>query len=241
MEKESSSFDIMPYFAEGIGTFALIFFGAGCAALQTPGNSNQMLTVGFVFALILFAIIAIWGDMSGANVNPVVSFVLALDQRISPATCGGYVLAQFIGCVFAGALLLYIFGSGSSLGYTSGSLTVKNPTKAVVVELILTFIFVLVILVVTAPTEENCNNDTTNASAAIAFTLGLGVILGYTLTGGSLNPFRSLGPALFSGNLATIWIYFLGPIVGGLLAFITYSIMFNKEISNCYNYLHYLL
>ncbi len=224
------AFDIMPYLAEGIGTFALVFFGAGAAAMQAPDSQTAMIIVGLVFALILLAIIFIWGKLSGANVNPVVSIVLAFDGRISYAKMAGYILAQFIGCIVAGALLLYVFGSDSNLGSTIGVLTDTDPWKAVVIEIITTFVFVLTILVVTADVGYAAIGG-----VVIALTLGLGVTFGYNLTGGSLNPFRSFGPALFSGNLNTIWIYFLGPFLGGILAFLIY-LMFKKALvsQECY-------
>jgi len=220
------TFDIMPYLAEGIGTFSLVFIGAGTAAMQAPDNQTAMLIVGLAFALILLVIIFVWAKVSGANVNPVVSLALAFDGRISYGKMAGYFIAQFIGAIVAGGLLLLVFGSDSNLGSTIGIFTESNPWKAVLIETIITFFFVLVILVVTADTSY-----TSTGGFVIALTLGLGVMFGYNLTGGSLNPARSFGPALFSGNLDTIWIYFLGPTLGAVLAFLVY-LLFKKHLNN---------
>ncbi len=216
---------ISPFFAELIGTFSLVFIGAGTAAMMKPDNQVAPLIVGVAFALILMIIIYAWGSISGANVNPVISIALALDNRITYTTMVIYWIAQFIGAILAGALLMFIFGKNSSLGSTIGSLTYDFPFKAVIVEAILTFFLVFVVLTVTA--DEDFKGD---QGLSIGLTLGLGVLFGYNLTGGSLNPARSFGPALFSGNLNTIWIYFLGPFIGGVLAYLIYKVFYPTEV-----------
>jgi aquaporin Z len=210
-------FDIIPYIVEGIGTFSLVFVGAGTAALQASDNETSMLIVGIAFALILIVIIYAWGHISGAHVNPALSLAMAFDKRISYGRMVGYILVQFISAILAALLLLWIFGSESTLGSTIGSLTDDEPWKAVVVEMILTFFLVYIVLSVTKNPEYALL-----AGVIIGLALGIGVMFGYDLTGGSLNPARSFGPALVSGNLNNIWIYFLGPTLGAILAFLVF-------------------
>jgi aquaporin Z len=211
---------LKPYIIEGVGTFALVFIGCGTAAMMTPDNKVAMLIVAIAFALILMVIIYLWGSISGAHVNPVVSMAMALDGRISGGKMFGYWLAQFIGAILAAILLLYIFGNKSTLGSSIGYLTDTFPWKAVLIETIITFFLVYIILIVTA----NDTNETIQKYAGIIIgaTLGLGVLFGYLLTGGSMNPARSFGPALISNNMKNIWIYFVGPIAGSILAFVFY-------------------
>lgn len=210
-------FDIIPYIVEGIGTFSLVFVGAGTAALQASDNETSMLIVGIAFALILIVIIYSWGHLSGAHVNPALSLAMAFDKRISYGRMVGYILVQFISAILAALLLLWIFGSESTLGSTIGSLTDDEPWKAVVIEMILTFFLVYIVLSVTKNPEYALL-----AGVIIGLSLGIGVMFGYDLTGGSLNPARSFGPALVSGNLNNIWIYFLGPTLGAILAFLVF-------------------
>lgn len=205
------------YIAEGVGTFALVFIGCGTAALMTNDNQAAMLIVAIAFALALMIIIYAWGILSGAHVNPVISLTMAFDGRISYGKMGGFWLAQFIGAILAATVLLYIFGSDSTLGSSIGSLTYTEPWKAVFVEAVITFFLVSVVLSI-APSHI--------AGIAIGGTLGMGVLFGYLLTGGSMNPARSFGPALISGNLENIWIYFIGPLLGALVAYGLYYLFF---------------
>lgn len=206
-------FDIVPYLVEGFGTFSLVLIGCGTAAMMTSANDLAMFIVGLAFALILLILLVTIGIISGSNCNPVVSLALAFNQQISYFRMLGYWLAQLIGALIAGAVLYYIFGSGSTLGSSIGSLTYTDPWKAIVVEAIITFFFVVTILAVTN------GNYGTAAPFIIALALGLAVMFGYNLTGGSANPFRSLAPAIYSGNTKNLYIYFIGPIIGACLAF----------------------
>lgn len=212
--------NISPYIAEGFGTFSLVFVGCGVAAMMTPDNMSAMLIVGLAFALILLILLIIIGIISGCNCNPAVSLALALDGQITGMKMLGFWLAQLIGALIAGALLLYIFGTDSTLGSSIGSLTYTDPWKAIVVEMFITFFFVLTILAVTK------GNYGATGFFVIALALGLAVMFGYNLTGGSANPFRSLAPALYSGNLGNIYIYFIGPILGAILAYVVLLIYY---------------
>jgi aquaporin Z len=163
--------------------------------------------------LALIMIIYSWGLISGANVNPAISIAMACDGRISCGKMVGYWVFQFLGAILAAYVLLYIFGPDSTLGSSIGSLTYTEPWKAAVVEAFLTFFLVYIVLSI---------KSSHIAGIAIGITLGMGVLFGYLLTGGSLNPARSFGPALVSGNLENIWIYFVGPIIGALVAYAVY-------------------
>lgn len=211
--------------SEFIGTFFLVLFGCTVAA-QYAGKENPGLATALAFGIALIVIIYAWSSISGANVNPAVSLGLAVNGQLSYGTMFLYWIAQVLGAIAAAALMVYIIGKESGLGASIGSLTNTDPWKAVLVEGLLTFVLVYAVLVMT-------NNPQYANFAAIGIGLALlvGVLVGYYLTGGSLNPARSIGPALFTNNMGTIWIYIVGPLLGGLLAALVYR-GFNRRLRN---------
>ena len=187
-----------------------------------------MLGVAFAFGLVLFALAYAFGPISGANVNPAVTLGLLLAGRLSITETISYWIAQFLGAI-AGAALLNTFVTSFGVTDYTGALGTNsfdngaiNLPGAFILEMILTAVFVLVILLVT---EKVANS--TMAGAAIGFTLVLVHIVGIPLTGTSVNPARSFGPALLVGGdaLSQVWLFIIAPLVGSLLAWAAWKLI----------------
>lgn len=205
--------------AEFIGTFALVFVGAGAAAV----SGGNLVMVALAFGFILAGLIYAYGSISGAHFNPAVTLAVALRGRIEWVEAVSYWVAQFAGAALAGAALSFVLdGSFGSLGETvvSGGIT---PLQAVLVEALLTFLLANAVLHTAARKAS-----TEFAGLAIGFTLAACVLVGGQLTGASLNPARTFGPAIFTGTLDQFWIYLVGPAVGAAAAAGIYSLL-NKK------------
>jgi aquaporin Z len=226
------------YVAEAIGTLVLVVFGCGSAVavntllaginIQVPLAISD-LTIAFAFGLSIVAMAYSIGRVSGCHVNPAVSLGMWVSNRMSTKDFIGYVVAQFIGAIAGASILAFLFGSTASLGANGfGSLSALHVSMAVaiIVEIILTFVFVLVVLSITAK-EENSKI----AGLVIGLTLTLVHILGIPFTGTSVNPARSFGPALLTGGkaLSQVWVFILAPLVGAVLAAIVYKTVIEDE------------
>jgi len=212
------------YFAEIIGTFTLVFMGCGSAMLLGVAPDGGHLAVAFAFGLAIVSMAYAIGGISGCHVNPAVSLSMLLDKRLSATDFAGYVVSQVIGAVIAAIVLSTMVQSFGITDLTGGlgSNGIANAggvNGALLVEVILTFIFVLTILSVTA--NEKMANV---AGLVIGLTLVFVHIIGIPLTGTSVNPARSLGPALFAGGsaLSDVWVFIVGPLIGATLAVIAY-------------------
>lgn len=226
--------NIRKYAAEFLGTFFLVFLAVGSAVFGIgavvggTGPGAGVLGVAFAFGLVVFAVAYAFGPISGANVNPAVTLGLLLAKRLSVSDAVGYWVSQFLGAI-AGAALLQLFVSSfgvkdytGGLGtnaYDNGAITMAG---AFVLEVILTAVFVLVILLAT---EKAANS--TMAGATIGFTLVLVHIVGIPLTGTSVNPARSFGPALFAGGeaLSQVWLFIAAPLVGAVVAWAAWKFL----------------
>jgi MIP family channel proteins len=199
--------------AELVGTFTLVFIGAGAAALVVSGTSSGgLVAVALAHALALVVVIYAWGAISGAHVNPAVTFGLALAGRFSWVRAVRYWVAQLLGGVLAGYLLLFLIGPQGNLGMTLPAPSV-SVVQAIVIEAVLTF-FLVTAVFGSAVAERNGNG----AALAIGLVLGMDILMAGPLTGGSMNPARSFGPALAMGNFTDLYVYFIGPLLGGGLA-----------------------
>ena len=164
-----------------------------------------------------------WGSISGAHVNPAVTFGIALGGRMDWAKAVTYWIAQLIGAAIAAYLLLWFLGPESDLGATIGRLTPHgvNPgdaAKVIVLEAVLTF------FLVTAVFASGVHGRNGNmAGIAIGLVLTMDILAGGALTGAGLNPARTFGPALASHDLSYIWMYFVGPLAGGAAAALLYE------------------
>ena len=212
------------YFAEVIGTFVLVFMGCGSAMLLGVGADGGHLAVAFAFGLSIVAMAYVIGGVSGCHINPAVSLSMLLDKQLSAKDFVGYVISQVIGAI-AGAALLFLLVRVFDVGDLTGGFGANGVANAggiggaLVVEIILTFIFVLIILGVTA--QEKMESV---AGLVIGLSLVFVHIVGIPLTGTSVNPARSLGPAIFAGGaaLTDVWVFIVGPLVGAALAVLAY-------------------
>lgn len=213
-------------FSEMLGTLTLVLIG-GSAVAQTAAQGGSFLGSAFAFGLALMVLIYTYGSFSGGHFNPATSFGFAVAGRMGWGLMIMYWIAQLLGGIAAGALILYFYGSASGVGASIGSLTNTNAWAAVLLEAILTFFLVITILFVTR-----------NPLLAVASGLAIGLVLtfdmlaGAPLTGASMNPARSLGPAIFSNNMGTYWIYVVGPLLGALVAALVYR-LFTYEWGCC--------
>jgi MIP family channel proteins len=206
--------------AEGIGVFALVF--AGCGAIVTEAQHPGSLgTVGIalVFGLIVMAMVYATGHLSGAHLNPAVTVAFVLTRHLPRAEALAYLLAQLAGALLAAGLLAAIWPSQpAALGTT---LPTIGSGSAFAYEAVLTAFLMFVIMAVATDTRA------VGAGAAIAIggTVGLDALFGGPITGASMNPARSLGPALVSGELHDLWIYLAGPLVGATVGALAYQLV----------------
>jgi aquaporin NIP len=202
--------------AESIGTFALVF--AGCGAIMVDDKTHELGHVGVAISfglVIMFGIYAV-GHISGAHFNPAVTFGFAVSRHFPWPRAVLYWGAQVLGAIAAAALLRASLGDRADLGATLPS---GSEGQAFLWELILTFFLMLVIMSVATDTRAVGEA----AAIAIGGTVGLDAMFGGPLTGASMNPARSLGPALVSGHLASLWLYLVAPLVGATLAAAAYQ------------------
>lgn len=214
---------VKKYVAEFIGTFVLVLFGCGTAvAVGCNGadpNVAYMLTA-LAFGLSIVAMAYSIGCVSGCHVNPAVSIAMLVSGKLSAKDFVGYVVAQVLGAI-VGAALIGVF-LGWDCGFGANGLYNADVALSLVIECVLTFVFVLVILGVTAKTD-----NAAVAGLVIGLSLTLVHILGIHFTGTSVNPARSFGPALFAGGdaLANVWVFVVAPLVGGVLAALVWKFL----------------
>ncbi len=228
---------IKKFISEFVGTLLLVFFGCGTAVAVNQYVTGiygvalpfTLLIIALAFGLALVAIIAMFGNTSGAHVNPAVSIACLINGRMSIFECCYYIAAQILGGIAGAGILSLIFNSKEALGAnlyeTSSALGAMVTTNvALAVEIILTFVFVLVVLSVTK--KEKCNSG-----LVIGFTLTLVHIFGIPFTGTSVNPARSLGPALLTGGVALeqYWVFLVAPLAGAVLAALLYRFVLDSE------------
>ena len=256
---------IKKYVAEFIGTLVLVLFGCGTAMIVGPGSSaGAYLATAFAFGLAIVAMAYSIGNISGCHINPAVSLAMLLTGELSLVDFIGYVIAQFAGAITGTGLLAAIFGMGHVTDMTGVKRTSEELAKLVangkkaeditatklngfgantmagvngnhfagfVVEILLTFIFVLVILGVTSKMAKHGSF----AGLVIGLSLVVVHLFGIGLTGTSVNPARSFGPAfaaMFGGNfqpIAALWAFILGPCIGAALAAFCYKFLESKE------------
>lgn len=206
--------------AEAIGAFALVF--AGCGAIVTEAEHPGALGaigVALVFGLVIMAMVYATGHLSGAHLNPAVTLAFALTRHFPRREALAYIAAQLLGALAGAALLLAVWPSRpAALGTT---LPTVGTGSALVYETAMTAFLMFVIMAVATDTRA------VGAGAAIAIggTIGLDALFGGPLTGASMNPARSIGPALVSGTLHDLWIYVVGPIAGAVLGALAYQLV----------------
>ena len=213
--------DLRKYCAEFLGTFVLVLAACGTAIVTKCGVDNPAayLATAAAFGLVIVAMAYSIGNVSGCHINPAVSIAMLCSGKMSFKDFVGYVIAQFAGAI-AGAAVLMLFVGKGSLG--ENHLYDSNIWLSLLIECILTFVFVLAILGVTSKTENGAV-----AGIVIGLSLTLVHLLGISFTGTSVNPARSFGPAIFAGGdaLSGLWVFIVAPLIGGVLAAIVYKFL----------------
>ena len=222
--------ELRKYLAEFIGTLVLVLFACGVAGQICATGVSGLIGTALAFGLVIVAMAYSIGNISGCHINPAVSIAMLVNKKISVKDFCGYVIAQFLGATAGAGVLYAITGSKDKLGANNimfpdacGNLY-ENALGSFIVEVILTFVFVLAILGVTSK-ESNGNI----AGLVIGGALVLVHLLGISFTGTSVNPARSFGPALFAGTMSSYWVFLLAPLVGGALAAVVYKFLDSKE------------
>ncbi|MBQ5519615.1 MAG: MIP family channel protein [Clostridiales bacterium] len=221
--------------AEFIGTFTLVLVGCGTAMLvgcDAVNGSGYILTA-FAFGLVIVGMAYCVGNVSGCHINPAVSLACLISGRMGISDFIFYVISQVLGAISGAACLKIIFSLGNVTDKTGGlgsnglAGVGDSAVAGLIVECLLTFIFVLVILGVT----DSKYNHGSFGGVVIGFSLVMVHILGIGLTGTSVNPARSIGPALFAGGaaLSSLWVFIVGPFVGAALAALIYKLFAKKD------------
>jgi len=223
--------NIKKYPAEFIGTFTLTFMGCGSAVFLGVATGGGHLAVALAFGLSIVAMAYAIGSVSGCHINPAVSFAMLMDKRLSVKEFVGYVIAQIAGAIVAAAFLRLFVGFGitdmtGGLG-ANGVANAGGIGGALLIEVILSFIFIFAILCVTASEKM-----ASVAGIVIGLTLTFVHIVGIPLTGTSVNPARSIGPALFAQGeaLSVVWVFILAPLTGAILAVVAYRMLVKSKV-----------
>ncbi len=232
------------YLAELIGTFALVFLGCSAAVINSKTLSAGdvpfgigMLGIALAFGLTVLVMCYAIGPISGCHINPAITIAMLVARKISGKDAFGYIVAQFIGATI-GAAVLYLLRTGSpdftsvgewglgSNGWGPGYLGGYNTTSAFLAETVLTFLFLFVIFAATSRF-----GNSTMAGLAIGLTLVIIHLAAIPISGASVNPARSFGPAILAGGkaLSQLWLFLVAPVIGGILAALLWRGVFEKE------------
>ena len=209
------------YLAELVGTFVLTLLGCGTAVSLNCGvDTASVVGTAIAFGLAVVAMAYTIGGISGCHINPAITLGVFLSGKISAKDCGMYMVFQTIGAILAAAVLYLLVSTSPELALgtkTGANACAGTVTNGLIAEIVLTALFVLVVLGATSKTNGATNNL---AGLAIGLSLILIHLVGIHYTGTSVNPARSIGPALFEGGTALeqLWVFIVGPFIGGAIA-----------------------
>jgi MIP family channel proteins len=212
-----------PLAAEAIGAFMLVFAGAGAVMVDAKTHALGHVGVAITFGLVIMAGIYAVGHISGAHFNPAVTFGFVLGRHFPPGRALGYWAAQLLGAVAAAAVLRGSLGNVAHVGATFPS---GSQAQSFLWELVLTAFLMFVIMAVATDTRAVGEA----AAIAIGGTIGLEAMFGGPISGASMNPARSLGPGLVSGDLDSIWIYILAPLAGAIVGALAYQFVRGRRV-----------
>ncbi len=208
------------YIAEMIGTFALVFSGTGAIVINDVTNGVvSHVGIAITFGLIVTVMIYSFGTISGAHINPAVSIAFVFTNRFEKKMLMGYIIAQLIGAFMASASLRLLFREHETLGAT---IPFGSWQQSFVLEVILTYFLMVVILFVSQNKNKAVHQFT---GIAVGGTVLMEALFAGPITGASMNPARSIAPALVSGKISELWIYLIAPIIGAILASFTWKMM----------------
>ena len=198
--------------AEFSGTFLLVFAGTGAIIInQTTDGMIGNAGIALAFGLAVLIVIEIFGDVSGAHVNPAVTIGFAFANRFSWREVLPYIASQITGAILASFVLKLLFPASQFLGAT---IPAGSQLQSLILEFLMSAILMFIILSVSSGAKEKG----INAAATIGMVVALEAFLGGPVSGASMNPARSIGPALVSENISSLWIYIIAPIIGALCA-----------------------
>jgi len=204
--------------AELVGTFALVFAGCGAVMVEAKTGALGHVGVALTFGLVIMAMIYAVGHISGAHLNPAVSLAFALNRHFPWTKLLGYWAAQLAGAFAAAALLR---GSLGNIAHVGATLPSGSERQSFLWELVLTFFLMFVIMAVATDTRAVGEA----AAIAIGGTVGLDAMFGGPISGASMNPARSIGPAFVSGDLHALWLYIAAPLLGAALGAAIYQFL----------------
>jgi aquaporin NIP len=200
------------YAAEFFGTFALVFAGTGAIVVNSVSNGSiTHAGIALTFGLIVLAMVYTFGDVSGAHLNPAVTLGFAFANRFSWSAVPPYCLAQLAGAFAGSGVLKILFPTHPTLGATLPS---GSESQSFILEFVMTFLLMLVILNVSTGGKEKG----ITAGIAVGSVIALEAMFGGPICGASMNPARSIAPALLSGSTQHLWLYIVAPVAGGLFA-----------------------
>jgi len=219
------------YYAEIIGTFAMVFCGCGAMTVNEITNGSiSHVGVAITWGLIVMVMIYAFGETSGAHFNPAVTVGFAFAKKFSWKEVPKYIFAQCIGAFLASTLLLFLFPASESFGHTYPAIEFE-PYKAFVLEMLLTYFLMVVIINVSTGSKE----IGTMAAIAVGAVILLEAMFAGPMTKASMNPARSLAPAIVSGNLQHLWLYLTAPFLGAIFAVLSCKLIKGKDCctNNC--------
>jgi len=214
--------DFKKYLAEFFATFAFVFAGTGAIVVDAQTGALGHLGIALVFGFTLAVMIYATGHISGGHVNPAVTLGFWFAKKIKGKLVIPYIVSQLLGATLASFLVLNILGNNAGLGVT---LPAGGISQSFYLEIVMTFFLMFVIISVAA--DKKAFNQF--GGLAIGTTVALDALFGGPISGASMNPARSFGPALVSGNFGFHWIYWVAPIIGALIAVYAYKLIESKK------------
>jgi MIP family channel proteins len=214
--------------AEVIGTLGLVFVAAGSVVIASSGAGDGLLGVALAHAMVLTVLVSSFGHISGAHFNPAVTISVWVAGKIETARAGVYIVAQLVGATAGAGLVRWVMPEQVWRNAHLGATLISGISagRAVLLEAILTFFLVIAIFAVAIDDRGVFKSV---AGLPIGLVLGFDILVGGPLTGASMNPARSFGPALVGGTWTNFWVYVIGPVIGGLIAASLYTFVFLRE------------
>ncbi|MFT6754819.1 MAG: aquaporin NIP [Urechidicola sp.] len=214
------------YIAEFIGTYALVFFGTGAMVVESIHPNIGVVGIAIAFGAVVMAMIYAFGETSGAHINPAVTIGFVFAGRFEKKEVVPYILFQILGAIAASFTLKFLFPDLALYGNTLPS---DGWLQSFVLEFILTLILMLVIMKVSSGSKETG----TMAAIAIGGTVLIEALVFGPITGASMNPARSIAPALASGNFQDLWLYIVAPVIGAIVAILICPLTGTKDSECC--------